>query len=546
MLPVYDRYQGFDNPQPIMIVCLHIAQYLMMILRWTRVKKLLKFSFYVSLILLSSVLIISLPSLFPLEHYENQVLLEDEIKSEIDLSIEEVKDGKISLERHKTVQRELQNIHVEPTQNQDKNLYLEEFQNKALLKEFQSGISLSQISVGSDNTTILGNQEGCNGKGASDEIKFHEITRNIHIYSAFWDARPNDFDNKPGRAHIRLMAIASKETRKPPLSCLFYIRGAYHIIPTSDYEMCENHNKKYEGHIYSCQVPSAVKTHICSVLVAHGSLADPKWATRIPVTNTEIRTEQQYKFAQCVPPLFGRVKEDHLIQFIEMSRMMGTEYFTFYDMKTPKNIEKVLKYYHWKGIAQVIPWPLPKRYQNEDLWYNGQIVAIQDCLYRNMATTGYLAFLDLDEFVVPRKYKDFNGLVNEFDTPNRCGLVFKSAFFDPNNKHRKYSWIKHFEYLDLAKNVMRSEMLSKFRNKCLVKPRTIFEKGIHHISKPVNSSMQVYEIDPEVALLHHYRKCSSTYGQDCSKFVEDKSAWKLVSKLHKRVLFASEWINKVR
>ena len=52
-------------------------------------------------------------------------------------------------------------------------------------------------------------------------------------------------------------------------------------------------------------------------------------------------------------------------------------------------------------MATVLPWQLKMESQRE-IRTEGQFAAFNDCLYRSMATTSYLALLDIDEFIIPR------------------------------------------------------------------------------------------------------------------------------------------------
>ena len=473
-----------------------------------------------------------------------QVRLDEEIKDEIDLSIEA--DGNQLMGRypqvlntartHDKVTHNSTDPMSKNSNNHIQDLREEDVQNNLLMKHRFDAHEIHLL----DNASLP-----CIGKPAQQEFVFHKVSRDIFIFSAFWDVRWNDFDNKRNRTFIRMMGINNKDNRDPPLSCLFYIRGAYHIIPAYDYEMCEGHNKKHGGFIYSCEVPIAVKNRVCSVLVAYGDTADPKWATRIPVTDTQPQ-QSRHRFSQCVPPLFGEIDEDRLVEFIELSRMFGSEHITFYNMKAPENIKNVLHYYQMKGVATVIPWPLPQIYDGASLWYHGQMIAIQDCLYRNMVFSDFVAFNDLDEHIIPHVHRSWHDLINAIDQSNKyIGYVFKSSFFDRRQNRDSYNWIKDFNYLTIVQDVMRSEMISKFRNKCIVNPREIFEKGIHHVSKPIKASLETYEVVPEMALLHHYRKCAATHGQNCDDFVQDRRAWKFAAKLHERIQFTKKWINKL-
>jgi len=109
-----------------------------------------------------------------------------------------------------------------------------------------------------------------------------------------------------------------------------------------------------------------------------------------------------YRFGVCVPPLFGHVKPRTVIEFVEMTRLLGGEHFVFYAPnsvtvtdedderrspqaeKTDVDVGDVLRLYVDAGLATVIPWTLPSASTSKSsgVWYGGQLPAINDCLYR--------------------------------------------------------------------------------------------------------------------------------------------------------------------
>ena len=101
----------------------------------------------------------------------------------------------------------------------------------------------------------------------------------------------------------------------------------------------------------------------------------------------------------CVPPLFGRVKPRTVVEFVEMTRLLGAEHFVLYapDSVTGVDNDKtnhedarsvdlgdVLRMYVETGVVTVIPWTLPlsTTATSSGIWYGGQLQAINDCLYR--------------------------------------------------------------------------------------------------------------------------------------------------------------------
>jgi len=119
-------------------------------------------------------------------------------------------------------------------------------------------------------------------------------------------------------------------------------------------------------------------------------------------TNTINTKRREYRI--CVPPLHGHLSVNVLIEFLELSQLLGASFLTFYDFQISENVSNVLKYYEGKGLAQVLSWKLSSYIGESDVHYYGQIFAMQDCLFRSMNHLDFVAFNDLDEYIVPFQY----------------------------------------------------------------------------------------------------------------------------------------------
>ncbi|XP_060606376.1 uncharacterized protein LOC132758699 [Ruditapes philippinarum] len=239
----------------------------------------------------------------------------------------------------------------------------------------------------------------------------------------------------------------------------------------------------------------------------------------------------------CVPPLFGDIKLSEFIQFVEIHRILGASQIFFYKMDVTSDIGQMLNYYHSQGLVSLHDWILPKELQvSENIWYNGQSAAQQDCLYRNMGKYDYTAFIDLDEVIVPTSASDWPQMLEQLDKTytegkNRhaAAYIFKSAFFEPNYTNTEKTNIKH-EKLSFLRSLYRTEKISSIRNKVIVKPVFIEFTGIHHVSKLVNSELnpEIVNVPVNKALIHHYRKCTEALDTEmhCGKYVADANLLK--------------------
>ena len=378
----------------------------------------------------------------------------------------------------------------------------------------------------------------CIGKPARESFQFVEISPQFLVYSVFWDTRSNDFDNIDGGVYLRIMTVISQgiAKQKKGLYCLFedperknvQVQGSPHdgdtdvntgyiSVLATYYEMCENHGKSQGGYILSCRVPEELynpqnKTPLCSVRLSpshsHNEGAD------FHIVDTKPRPDA-HGFSVCTAPLYGDIPKTKLVEFIELSAMLGAEHITFYDFDISQVTQKLLRYYQKQSRVTLIPWPLPKNI-DAGVWYHGQLIAILDCLYRNMATSKYLAFNDIDEFMVPYNYTDWKDMMTHLDKEGHCGYQFNSAFFDPS-KGDSLQDPKTSKLVTFTSNKKTSSS-SRIRTKCMVKPYQLFEAGIHHISKPILAHLQIIRLDLPDALLHHYRTCQANFRMNCHLF----------------------------
>ena len=364
----------------------------------------------------------------------------------------------------------------------------------------------------------------CNASSPGEQS--FQLLQNIYVYSAYYD------DRRRNAPYVRVIAL-SPSRDQPQLFCHF-IGRQNRTTAVSYYEMCENHSHRYGGWILSCPVPSVHSpSKTCTVTVSTSE--DPADGGATINVRPITKMSRKRRFGVCVPPLFGNIPAVTLIQFIELSKLLGAEHFYFYAHDVTEDIRKVLQHHKRDGTVTVIPWTLPTRAVNK-VWYHGQLVAINDCLYRGMSSFKYLAFNDIDEFIVPHRHFDWNTMLRDTQrdaqlAAAQCsGFSFQSAFFDQHV--RADSDEDSPVGYDLASD-LRTRAFSRIRSKVIVESRKIFELGIHHISKPIIDRYQPCMVSPKLAFVHHYRKCTSDFEPDmnCGAFKRDNATLRYAAKL---------------
>ena len=219
-----------------------------------------------------------------------------------------------------------------------------------------------------------------------------------------------------------------------------------------------------------------------------------------------------------------------------MTFILGADRVVIYDWKTSSKTHSLVQRYAARCRdrrpcrVDVVDWRLPESVAN-GIWYNGQSLAIQDCLYRHMASSRYVVFSDIDEFLVPhgRQLTNWTQLAAALERPLSCGFQFPSAFFDPNAIPAASTASP--PDLVTMRSIQRSLHFSNIRTKCMVRPYEVFEAGIHHISKPIWAHLTVSRVDTEVAFLHHYRNCVGMFGMNCAGTAEDATVQRYFDEL---------------
>ena len=399
-----------------------------------------------------------------------------------------------------------------------------------------------------------------------------------YIYSAYYDDR---LDTRP--ASVRVIALL-KSAERPTFYCHFktnddvaaddwpardkiqpmknkkqqYLKNSppmknkraksrdshppsYYFVQATAYEMCENHNKDYGGWILSCRMDASLERIPCHVHLSleRNAMHENKTSVRVPLFRLNDDFQRRNDFGICVPPLFGHIPSTTLVEFIEFSKLLGVSHFIFYRHKVSREISKTLLFYEMKGLVTVVRWDVPV--DDQSVWYHGQLLAINDCLYRSMHAFDHVAFNDIDEFIVPHAHKNWKDMVSSFSTKvpsgaapagsNPCGYSFQSAFFDPLLP----GLLSHVLY-DLESD-LRTKSFSKVRSKVMVKPVEIFELGIHHISRPLMENRTILAVPTEVAFVHHYRKCIKDFDPNisCQIYTSDESLTRFIPTLRHNI-----------
>lgn len=96
---------------------------------------------------------------------------------------------------------------------------------------------------------------------------------------------------------------------------------------------------------------------------------------------------------------------DYFKEWLDWHISMGVDKFFIYDNGSTDRTRDVLQPYISEGIVEYVFFP----------GYRMQLAAYDDCLRRHRFDTRWLAFIDIDEFIVPLKDKDITAFLHRFE-----------------------------------------------------------------------------------------------------------------------------------
>ncbi|KAK3095305.1 hypothetical protein FSP39_013019 [Pinctada imbricata] len=213
---------------------------------------------------------------------------------------------------------------------------------------------------------------------------------------------------------------------------------------------------------------------------------------------------------------------------IELNRILGADYFIFYNISSDRNIKRILHHYKAQGLGEIIQWDLPRKvtfldwflnfFNKEKIHYHGQIAAINDCMYRNKGVSRFVVNQDLDEFIIPREHESWSELISHLPSDS-SSFVFRSTIFrkDWSETRNTISFGEDskdalkFGSITILKQ-FREKRIFPFdqRSKYIVRPECIISSDIHYITEhKAEKSCGNYKVPESLALVHHYRNVLS-------------------------------------
>lgn len=324
-----------------------------------------------------------------------------------------------------------------------------------------------------------------------------------HVFSAYHD---ND-GTPPG---IKIIGNVNNQLKCSLFCQLWYHNGSdsnsMTISNAIAEPLAEGHGLRHRVSFFRCHLPN-------SMVPVAVSLTSKKCMTPnnlLPVRSHVVNDKDKKRFTVCIAPLFGRYnRTSELIQWIELNRIIGADYFVFYNYSTSIYVDRVLNFYVRKGLVEVVHWNVSNFSIEYQMHYFGQHAAMNDCLMRMKNISEFVVNSDLDEVLVPHsKYSTWNDIVKH--KPNYGGYLFRHSFFrlNWNNTEKEFpkkdSAVKYNLFTVLKSRRESTIDPPKNRSKYFCRSNVTESMGTHEIFK-LKASWHSYTLAPETGLVQHYR-----------------------------------------
>ena len=216
-------------------------------------------------------------------------------------------------------------------------------------------------------------------------------------------------------------------------------------------------------------------------------------------------------------------ESQYLKEWIEYHLLIGVDHFYLYNNNSEDNYIEVLADYIKKGSVTLIDWP-----------YNqAQMQAYCDCIEKYKSDSNWIGFIDIDEFVVPRKQNSIYDVMEKYKIFPAIVFYWRlfgtSGRIDRNKKGLVIEdfvccWEKYDEVGKCFYNTAYAFDFSFKRNKCLhhymwAKYKFIYYPpfNVERYSMPRKYFNRLKSDDLEMQINHYFTKSYNEYLEKKAK-----------------------------
>uniref|UniRef100_A0A667X3W7 Glycosyltransferase family 92 protein n=1 Tax=Myripristis murdjan TaxID=586833 RepID=A0A667X3W7_9TELE len=262
-----------------------------------------------------------------------------------------------------------------------------------------------------------------------------------------------------------------------------------------------------------CPVPSGCETP------SHVSVTSAADVPEVFLAVLNQRTSDSFphNFTVCISTMFDFTNVLQLVQSMEMLQLLGVSRVVIYKTSCDADTQRLLDYYTDKGFTEVIPWSMSDHLSVSqgwkpeidpgDLHYYGQLPALNDCVYRYMYQSRYVALHDVDELILPQsvdRWNDLMPLLEQKNGADKCHLfenyMFPHTFKLPppvsethhlqDKENPTWQGISGVNILDHLYHEPNTNLV-RDNFKVIVSPRAVIETSVHGLLSSYSSCVWV-------------------------------------------------------
>ena len=187
-------------------------------------------------------------------------------------------------------------------------------------------------------------------------------------------------------------------------------------------------------------------------------------------------------------------------EWVEWHLQHGVEKFYVYDNESTDETKSVLEPYIRLGIVEYKYWP----------GYRRQLAAYDDCLENHRFSSRWIAFIDLDEFIVPVKDENIPQFLNKFES--FAGVEINWLIYGSGGRKKKTPGVimDRFKFHSNPNHYLNRHV------KSIVNPRQVFAMiGCHEAARisgsiadshghPINKNFRERQPQQDVIRINHY------------------------------------------
>ncbi|XP_046726885.1 beta-1,4-galactosyltransferase galt-1-like [Silurus meridionalis] len=332
--------------------------------------------------------------------------------------------------------------------------------------------------------------------------------------SAFIDHRINKA--------IRVISIIKRNSIQP-LYCRYCNNGQACEFTKAEIEIHSDHFQyPFGASDVLCQGKHTDNaTHVTISAEAADEMSDVNNLLFLPVKNRVINESFKYNFTVCISNLFGNY--NNVLQFVqtmEIYKLLGVQRVIIYNTSCGSDLEKLLQHYEKEGILEIVPWPIDQfltpsvgwdiTLNKGDIQYYGQLVTLNECIYRQMYESKYVLLNDIDEIIMPYKYANLTLLMEALQQEHNDVTVFlienhifPKTQFEESGKFRRPEW-RNIPGINIMEHIYREPDRKNTLNptKIIINPRSVMQTSVHSTLKHTG---QVYHVPHDVCRIVHVR-----------------------------------------